>query len=187
MGYLKETIEETCAYMRDRGETDCEAFESESLDEVLKYIDHAYYYVLLRLRKWQVDLQWQDLSCQESEKVMSLTSEDLRQFTGSETFTRHGINRKTIYTEGVAYIAEQGGAYWLLDTIAISNMFEDAVAKEEFQLWTLRKNADNSATLTCEDGNSNIVRSESIPFTDFPLDFLELYYVDNTILLPTEY
>ena len=40
---------------------------------------------------------------------------------------------------------------------------------------------------TCDDGNGNIVFSKRIPFTDFPLSEITLYYVNNTILLPSEY
>jgi hypothetical protein len=43
------------------------------------------------------------------------------------------------------------------------------------------------ATLTCDDGNGNAVYSKRIPFTDFPLDEISLYYCNKTILLPSEY
>ena len=46
----------------------------------------------------------------------TLQQADLRQFTGTETWFRHPLARKVLYTEGVQYVAEQGGAYWLLDS-----------------------------------------------------------------------
>ena len=46
-----------------------------------------------------------------------LREEDLIQFTGSETWYRHGLFRNFLYTEGVQYVAETGKAYWLLDKI----------------------------------------------------------------------
>jgi len=45
----------------------------------------------------------------------TLSKSDLAQFTGSENWYRHGINRNVLYTEGVQYVAEHGGAHWLLD------------------------------------------------------------------------
>jgi hypothetical protein len=61
------------------------------------------------------------------------------------------------------------------------------VASEGFQVWKLKVNADRTATLTCDDGNYNIVYTQHIAFTDFPLDEIKFYFTDNTILLPSEY
>ncbi len=117
----------------------------------------------------------------------TLTANALHQFTGSETWYRHSLNRKVLYTEGAQYLAEHGGAYWLLDTIAITKAHDKSVAAEEFQLWTLRVNPDSTALLTCDDGNRNVVYSESIPFTDFPLAEVKLYFCNDVIMLPGEY
>jgi hypothetical protein len=48
-----------------------------------------------------------------------LNQATLRQFTGSENFYRHAINREAHYTDGAKYVANQAGAYWLLEEIAI--------------------------------------------------------------------
>lgn len=117
---------------------------------------------------------------------MTLTENDLRQFSGSERWYRHGLVRNVLYTEGANYVAEAGGAYWLLDEIALAQRFEKAVASEPFQVWKLTVK-DNSAELTCEDGNHNRVFAKRIAFTDFPLPEITLWLTDNTILLPSEY
>ena len=54
----------------------------------------------------------------------TLSESQLRQFTGSENWYRHGINRSVFYTDGAQFLAEQGGAYWLLDIIAIAQQHE---------------------------------------------------------------
>jgi hypothetical protein len=46
---------------------------------------------------------------------------------------------------------------------------------------------DHTATLTCEDGNGNVVFPKAIPYTDFPLEEITFYFTDNVILLPSEY
>ncbi|WP_088347306.1 MULTISPECIES: DUF6876 family protein [Rhodomicrobium] len=117
----------------------------------------------------------------------TLTPADLRQFTGSETWYRHGLVRHILYTDGAQYVAEQGGAYWLLDEIVLAQKANRAVAGEPFQLWTLEVSKDRAALLTCEDGNGNPVFRKQIEYTDFPLDRIQLYLTDNTILLPSEY
>lgn len=117
----------------------------------------------------------------------TLTAKDLLQFSGSENWYRHSLNRKVLYTDGAQYLAEQGGAYWLLDSIAIAQTHVKAVKAEEFQVWTLKVNPDSTAILTCGDGNNNIVYKQSIPFTDFPLPEAKLYFTDNVIMLTSEY
>jgi hypothetical protein len=117
----------------------------------------------------------------------TLTESDLAQFSGSENWYRHGINRTVLYTDGARYVAEHGGAHWLLDAIAIAQAHVKAVEAEEFQVWTLKVNADRSALLTCEDGNGNAVYRQPVPFTDFPLAEVKFFYCNQVIHLPSEY
>lgn len=116
----------------------------------------------------------------------ALNPADLRQFTGTEQWHRHGLVRTITFTDGAKYVADHGGAYWLLDEIALAQRGVKAVAAEGFQVWRLAVK-DHTATLTCEDGNGNAVFSKAIPFTDFPLPEIALYFTDNVILLPSEY
>ena len=126
---------------------------------------------------------------------MALTSIDLRQFTGSESYTRHGLNRKLIYTDGISYVAQEGNAYWLIDAIAIANLFEENVKDEEFQTWTMAKTTGNSATLKADNGNGKTLYTQEIEFTDFPLDEIKMYVVSaedfgagaKMLMLPSEY
>ncbi len=117
----------------------------------------------------------------------TLAQEDLQQFTGTETWYRHPLNKKVLYTEGARHVAEAGGAYWLLDEIACAQLDLPTVAAEEFQHWCLTVNADRTATLTCENGDCDVVYSKPIEFTDFPLDEISLYFTNGVILLPSEY
>jgi hypothetical protein len=117
----------------------------------------------------------------------TLSKADLHQFTGSETWYRHGLVRTVLFTDGAKYVADKGGAYWLIDEIALAQRYEKAVSAEEFQFWKLTVKPDRTATLVCEDGNGHTVLSKEIPFTDFPLDEISFYYTNNVILLPSEY
>lgn len=116
----------------------------------------------------------------------TLTKEDLSQFTGTEQWYRHGIARNVLYTDGAKHVAESGGAYWLLDEIALAQSIRQ-VAAEAFQVWKLKVNPDHSATLTCDDGDSNIRFMKHIEFTDFPLEEIAIYFTDKVIMLPSEY
>ena len=112
---------------------------------------------------------------------------NLLQFTGTEYWYRHALVRSVLYTDGAKYVAESGGAYWLLDEIAFAQQGNRVVAAEEFQVWKLTVQPDQSGRLTCEDGNGNVVFSKRLEYTDFPLDEISLYFTNNVILLPGEY
>lgn len=117
----------------------------------------------------------------------ALTAASLSQFTGTAQWYRHALNRHIHYTDGARYVAEAGGAYWLLDEIVLAQRFSSTVAREAFQLWTLTVSADRrSASLSCDDGNGTIVYRKAIPFTDFPLQTISLYFENNVICLPAE-
>jgi len=92
-----------------------------------------------------------------------------------------------LFTDGAKYVADQAGAYWLLDEIAIIQPHDPCVAAEEFQVWKLAVNADQTGRLTCDDGNGRVVFTKPLEYTDFPPDGITLYFVNNTILLPSEY
>ncbi len=117
----------------------------------------------------------------------TLSKADLAQFTGSEQWYRHGINRRVLFTDGAKFVADQAGAYWLLDEIAIIQPHDKRVAAEDFQVWKLAMNADQTGVLTCDDGNDHVVYTKQIEYTDFPPQGITLWFTNNTILLPSEY
>lgn len=71
---------------------------------------------------------------------------DLKHFTGSQEWFRHPLNRSVLFTEGAKYVADQAGAYWLLDEIALAQQYVRTVRAEEFQVWKLDV-VSNRATL----------------------------------------
>ena len=112
-----------------------------------------------------------------------ISESQLRQFTCSENWYRHAIDRTVLFTDGAKFLADQGGAHWLLDIIAIAQQHDKRVSAEEFQDWNLKVYSDRSATVYCDDGNGNPVYTQEIPFTDFPLDEVKLYFANNVIHL----
>jgi hypothetical protein len=63
----------------------------------------------------------------------TLRKSDLGQFTGSQNWYRHGINRNVLYTDGAQHVAEHGGAYWLLDEIAIIQTYNKVLPPRNFK------------------------------------------------------
>lgn len=111
----------------------------------------------------------------------------LAQFIGSEKFYRHSSVTEIIYSEGARYVAEVGGAYWLLDEIAFAQRSEPAVRKEPFQVWDLYVTSFRSAILSCADGNRTTVYKKKIKWTDFPPPGIQLFVANSCIHLPSEY
>ena len=120
---------------------------------------------------------------------MSNLQEELKQFIGgTENWYRHPLNRKATYTDGVKYLAEKAGAYWLVDDICAAYQLDKEVKATPSQVWKLKVNLDkHTAVLSLEDGNDKLVKSFDIPFTDFPLEEIVLWFTDNVLLLPCEY
>ncbi len=118
--------------------------------------------------------------------MQTLTVSDLQQFTGTEEYYRHSIARNVMYTDGIKYLAETAGAYWLIDEIALAQLFSATVRREEFQVWKL-KVTGSRAVLSLEDGNGNKVgRNKHITFTDFPLPEITIWFENGVIMLPSE-
>ena len=86
--------------------------------------------------------------------------------------------RRMTYTVGVKHIAEQAGAYWLIDAVA-SHLTNPAAKREEFQHWILTVNPDKSAVLSMNDGNDETkpLIVQHIEFTDYPEARCEFYVV----------
>ena len=99
-----------------------------------------------------------------------LTQDSLGLFYGSEKFTRYLGGY--LLSEGALHVAKEGSAFWLMDAI-ISHQLTPSVARQEFQKWELDVQEDHTATLICDDGNANIVESQDIAYTDFPLPYIE--------------
>jgi hypothetical protein len=113
----------------------------------------------------------------------------LTQFNGSEqSYFRHTPIRID-YTDGIKFLQEQG-CYWLTDAIA-SYQTSEFKAKYNRQWWKLSVDLDTSvATLTADDGDENILVTQEIEFTDFPLPEIKIYVEINPrifMCLPSEY
>jgi len=114
----------------------------------------------------------------------------IAQVNGFETHYRHLLSGMS-YSEGVKFIADKAGAYWLIDLILISSKLKHLQAKcEGLEFWTLTTN-DGKGELICtdggmDDGEANVVFSQTIPFTDFPLDEITLYNDGGILCLPGE-
>ncbi len=104
---------------------------------------------------------------------------------GTEQYYRHPF-ANIVFTDGVKDLAYTCGAYWLIDLIA-SHQLSKKVQAEAFQVWKLEQVTADGYIATCEDGNSNKVASQTIPFSDFPYQQATLWLTEGVLMLPREY
>ena len=112
---------------------------------------------------------------------------DLVQFCGTDNWWKHWTGRLT-FTDGVKFLAEKAGAFWLIDLVA---SYQTArLRQEEFQIWTLTvdRNGTPRAVATCQtDTNEPPLVRQEIDHTDFPLPSIKLWLVGRVLMLPNEY
>ena len=115
----------------------------------------------------------------------------LSQFTGTEQWHKHFLGM--LYTDGIEYLAEQTGAYWLIDLVAswqphIRKRLQ-AAGERDFQVWRLRQTRGRRYVVdTWMDmpGDSMKLATQNIPYSDFPLAIIEFYVEDGMMLLKSE-
>lgn len=126
----------------------------------------------------------------KAKAALSLKAE-LQHFSGTEAYHRNQLwPREFKTTDGVAFLAEKAGAYWLLDAIAFAQRETLIMCDEDlqdFQLWELKIRENRSAELICSRDSDQPVWKQEIPFTDFPLDEITLYVANNVLMLTSEW
>lgn len=114
-------------------------------------------------------------------------TQELRQFTGTNQYTRYHSN--LLLTEGIAYLAEHAQCFWLLDLFA-SYLNSIDGNQEWFTCLKLTCQGD-SAVAEVNDGNGKLFGRQEIEWTDFPLDSITLYSCWSeeywVVMLPSEY
>lgn len=116
----------------------------------------------------------------------TLTQSALDGFYGTEGYHRLSpLHGGMVCTDGVAFLAEAGEAFWLVD--AIASHYAETRRRDSALFCTLTVRPDRSATLTGDDGNGGEYFRQEIEFTDFPLPEAKIWVMDGVALLPSEY
>jgi len=122
----------------------------------------------------------------------------LAQFYGSESFHKFSpLFYKHLLTDGAKWLADNAGAYWLMDIIGSYHgkcMKDPKAMLQNMQFWTLKKNkTGQGAKVICERDTGDVAITQKIPYTDFPLNEIKLWVapsgdgVHYTIMLQSEY
>ncbi|CAD6880651.1 hypothetical protein [Methylomonas albis] len=118
----------------------------------------------------------------------------LSQFTGTELWYRHSLNKRMLYTDGIRYFAKNGGeigAYWLLDKTALEICPLLDRTNQAFDVVSVIVNLDHSADIIVTDGNEEPLLRLDINFTDLQNGEWRFYLIEDgdhrVMLLPSEY
>ena len=90
-----------------------------------------------------------------------------------------------VATDGVIALAEAGGCYWLLDIIG--SYQTDERLDSAFQVWELKVNLGDCNAVVRGYNDTELIVTQEIPRTDFPLEELKLFLMDGVLLLPSEH
>ena len=108
---------------------------------------------------------------------------NLAQFHGTDGYHKFNLFTKLVATDGVIYLAKEAGCFWLLD-ILVSVQSMPNIKKQEMQvlLFDLK-----DKVVRIEDGNKNVLYTQKISATDFPLNEIEIWVENGVVLLPSEH
>ena len=117
--------------------------------------------------------------------------EGLQHFHGTEMFYSIPLLR-TRFTDGLKYLSEVAECFWLItDTsvIAKSLLNRSEFITIDFKRLSKEKQeiSGYEAEIIYTDGNNTILEKHGYRATDFPLNELRLFFVNNTLMLPSEY
>jgi hypothetical protein len=117
--------------------------------------------------------------------------ESLQQFCGTTQFFKLPLIQ-TQFTDGIHYLAEKAACFWLItDASLIAKSLMDKSYFITIDVKRLSKSEGQEkgceAIIYYGDGNDTILETHRYNVSDFPLDELRMYFVNNTLMLPSEY
>ena len=106
--------------------------------------------------------------------------------TGTEAYHKFSsFSNFPVVTDGVMALAQAANCFWLLDIIG--SYQTDKRLDPHFQVWTLDVNQDDGTAVANGFNDTELIITQDIPSTNFPLEMLKLFLIDGVILLPAEY
>ncbi len=111
----------------------------------------------------------------------------LAQCSGSMIFTIHPTMEGVVYSEGVNTVVKECQANWLLLNLGMNIPFNEDLMNQEFLVIQLNVSEEKKATLIFEDGEDNILFTEEVGFTNFPLKSIQLWFTNKVLYLPQEH
>lgn len=127
---------------------------------------------------------WHFLPGMTDDKTVEQVLTELQQFTGTTRHYRSSFG-SLLLTDGVHYLRETLNCYWLIDIV---ESYQPLLRGEEFQLWGIQVNDDQSAVVEMrQDSGLEPLVQQEIAYSDFKLREYEFYCIQGVVLLKSEY
>jgi len=112
--------------------------------------------------------------------------EIIRQAHGTAAYHKFSpLVHYPVATDGVIAVAEAAECFWLLDIIG--SYQHDKRLDPHFQVWELKVNREDETAVVRGYNDTDLVITQKISYTNFPLEELKLFLMDGVILLPSEH
>lgn len=121
--------------------------------------------------------------------------EQIPHFRGmTQYYAYNFLGNKAYLTDGSHFLVNAAECHWLIDAILshqVNPVIRNHPELRVLQFWSLTVKEDESAVLVCEWDKDEVVEMQGIDYTDFPLDYIQLYCGPTAegyvIYLPSEY
>ena len=90
-----------------------------------------------------------------------------------------------VITDGVYEVAQAAQCFWLLD--AIGAYQKNSKLDKYFQVWDLTVDLSDETAVLYGYNDAELIITQEISYTDFPLEKFKVYLMNGVILLPGEY
>lgn len=120
---------------------------------------------------------------------MDSLEEQLRGFYGTEAYHAATFGRVQL-TDGVHFLREKANCFWLIDIVESVQHLDSIKQNAGFILWIIDVREDKTATvraLTDSPGTGEVLYTQELTYTDFPLNHFEFYQEGDVLLLKSEH
>lgn len=129
----------------------------------------------------------------ENKKTIGQLKSELSQFSGTFHYYKLTLIPNVLFTDGMAFLANEASCFWLMDLIAINltMVIKKDHPQEDFSCIKFEKTEGDSCVVIFEDGNDNELFRQDVEYTD--LEFEELKFFGQfdgekwVVMLPSEY
>lgn len=121
-------------------------------------------------------------------EINQLLSE-LQKFSGTENYYTSTF-QTLLLTDGVHFLRESANCYWLIDIVESVQHLEKIRNNSSFIVWRIEKQDTDKATVSAWSDiphKSELLYSQELVYTDFPLKEFEFYQCGDVLLLKSEY
>lgn len=113
-------------------------------------------------------------------------SVELSRFTGSENYYRILSSFNYYMTDGVKYFCEKAQADWFV-TDVFFEVLELKKKTRDYFFSVVLYVSDKKAFVEISDGNKKVHLKQKYEYTDCPPGIYKFFFVDNVLMLKSEY